>query len=166
MRVILIIATLMSSTCVVADNKPIISASRIYSIFADSVNLAIDGLKFANQKTEASLSREMRGTYTQYVAKFTSYCSMVAAAPPVKAAGYWFTVASTWVSEEWAKVELRINPKLDKLVVEFETRYPKSKWLIGGKLIDRILLLIWMLWLFGAAVKMVRCRRRRRVIRK
>lgn len=159
---VLVAIVVLAATPCFGDNKPIISASRIYSILADSANLAVDGIKFASQKTEASLSREMRGHYITFLRRLNEYKTMVVNAPPVKGLAYWANVAYEKVSTEWEKFEKKINPTLDNIILDFETRFPKSKWLIGGKLIDRILLVVWMLWLLSKMTSMVCCRRRRR----
>ena len=147
-----------------SENKPIISANRIYDIFADSASLVADGFRFASQKTEAALSREMRAKYTAVLAQCASGVNVLVEAPPTRAIAQWALTGKQIVQSKWAEMERRFNPVLDEWVLEFESRYPTSKWLIGGKLIDRVLLVLWLAFLVIWSTKFVCCRRRKHAV--
>ena len=145
------IAVLACMSCVAAE--PVISVNQVSSLVSSSASLTLNIVKFTSDKIEEALPPRYEQIYHKFTVHCHQYTQMVLEWWSVSPIKNWFSIALTHVYAQYDRISALSAKIIDPVVHQLETSYPATKGLIGPTILDRMLLVGWLVWMW----RMVAC---------
>jgi hypothetical protein len=130
--------------------EPVISVNQVSSLVFTSASLTLNMVKFTSDKFEEALSGESKELYHKFTVHCHQYTQMVKEWWSVSPVKNWVGIALTHVSAQYDRISALSAKILDPVVHQLETSYPATKGLVGASILDRMLLVGWLVWMWRA----------------
>ena len=139
-------------------HSPVVSLSKVTDLITDSFSLGLDLITFSSNKLEESLTGEPQKIYGKFVHHTTEYRDMVTEWWSTSRVGTTVTaglgVVASFALQQYQRMNKVSARILDPVVHEFEGRFPSSQGLVGASLGDRLLLIVWLVWLTRTSIRL------------